>query len=257
MQTGGRIFRKRAPSGGHGPCPLIPTLPGSLPGRPSGCSPHPGEPLAAGPPLSTRRRPRRSRKGAGSRWRSTIRPCLQREPRERLQGHGHAQVHQPASGCMTSGAARPTTMGASGVRPARRHPAAGGRAGRGSADPAVLFNAVELHRDRTDGEAGQEDRGGPAARVQPQAARAGAGGVIRENLNVDGYAATYAIHEDREGNNPHAHILVANRQTDQATGGWLQASSSAWSTCWTSGESGCRVDPRPAGRRTDKRGRRQ
>ena len=45
---------------------------------------------------------------------------------------------------------------------------------------------------------------------------------IRENLNADGYAATYAIHEDREGNNPHAHILVANRQIDPATGGWAR-----------------------------------
>ena len=62
---------------------------------------------------------------------------------------------------------------------------------------------------------------------------------IRENLNADGYAATYAIHDDGRGNNPHAHILVANRQIDPATGGWA-SSSSAWSTCWTSGASGFR-----------------
>mgnify|MGYP003024837615 CR=1 FL=1 len=29
-----------------------------------------------------------------------------------------------------------------------------------------------------------------------------------------GYAATYAIHTDKAGNNPHAHILVANRRID-------------------------------------------
>ena len=40
-------FSVSAPSGGHGRCPLVPTFLGSL-GR-QGCSPHPWEPLAAGP----------------------------------------------------------------------------------------------------------------------------------------------------------------------------------------------------------------
>lgn len=35
-----------------------------------------------------------------------------------------------------------------------------------------------------------------------------------------GYAATYAIHTDKAGNNPHAHILVANRHIDPKTGKW-------------------------------------
>lgn len=35
-----------------------------------------------------------------------------------------------------------------------------------------------------------------------------------------GYAATYAIHTDKAGNNPHAHILVANRRIDPKTGKW-------------------------------------
>lgn len=107
------------------------------------------------------------------------------------------------------------------------------------ADPAVLFNAVELH------ETGRTAR--PAKKIvvalprefTPRQRVHALEEYIRENLNADGYAATYAIHEDREGNNPHAHILVANRQIDPATAAG-PGSSSAWSTCWTSGESGCR-----------------
>ena len=38
---------------------------------------------------------------------------------------------------------------------------------------------------------------------------------IKNELNEKGYAATYAIHHDAEDNNPHAHILVANRQIDR------------------------------------------
>lgn len=34
------------------------------------------------------------------------------------------------------------------------------------------------------------------------------------------YAVTYAIHTDKAGNNPHAHILVANRRIDPKTGKW-------------------------------------
>ena len=35
---------------------------------------------------------------------------------------------------------------------------------------------------------------------------------IKENLNAHGYAATYAIHNDPDGKNPHTHILIPNRQ---------------------------------------------
>ena len=51
----------------------------------------------------------------------------------------------------------------------------------------------------------EEDHGRPAPRVR---------------LAAKGYAATYAIHTDKAGNNPHAHILVANRRIDPKTGRW-------------------------------------
>lgn len=41
---------------------------------------------------------------------------------------------------------------------------------------------------------------------------------IRNKLCANGYCATYAIHTDKNNNNPHAHILVANRPLDPKTG---------------------------------------
>ena len=80
---------------------------------------------------------------------------------------------------------------------------------------------------------------------------------IRENLNADGYAATYAIHEDREGNNPHAHILVANRQIDPATGGWARLKQRMEYVLDERGERVPLIDPETGRQKTDKRGRRQ
>ena len=138
---------------------------------------------------------------------------------------------------MTSVAARPTTT-AQGARAARRHLLPEGAPAE-YADPAVLFNAVELH------ETGRTAR--PAKKIvvalprefTPRQRVQALEEYIRENLNADGYAATYAIHDDGRGNNPHAHILVANRQIDRPRAAG-PGSSSAWSTCWTSGASGFR-----------------
>lgn len=47
---------------------------------------------------------------------------------------------------------------------------------------------------------------------------------IRENLNKEGYAATYAIHNDADNNNPHVHILVTNRPMKK-NGDFVQAKS--------------------------------
>lgn len=125
------------------------------------------------------------------------------------------------------------------------------------ADPAVLFNAVELH------ETGRTAR--PAKKIvvalprefTPRQRVQALEEYIRENLNTDGYAATYAIHEDREGNNPHAHILVANRQIDPATGGWARLKQRMEYVLDERGERVPLIDPETGRQKTDKRGRRQ
>lgn len=125
------------------------------------------------------------------------------------------------------------------------------------ADPAVLFNAVELH------ETGRTAR--PAKKIvvalprefTPRQRVQALEEYIRENLNADGYAATYAIHEDREGNNPHAHILVANRQIDPATGDWARLKQRMEYVLDERGERVPLIDPETGRQKTDKRGRRQ
>lgn len=124
-------------------------------------------------------------------------------------------------------------------------------------DPERLFNGIETH------EKGRTVRPAkkivvalpreftPAQRVQALE------GFIRENLTSDGYAATYAIHEDREGSNPHAHILVANRQIDPKTGGWARLKQRMEYVLDDQGNRVPQIDPETGRQKTDKRGRRQ
>ena len=43
---------------------------------------------------------------------------------------------------------------------------------------------------------------------------------IEKNITAEGYACCYALHLNNAGTNPHAHILIANRQIDVLTGTW-------------------------------------
>ena len=90
------------------------------------------------------------------------------------------------------------------------------------ADPARLFNAVELHETAATARPAKKIVVALPREFTPRQRVQALEEYIRENLNADGYAATYAIHDDGRGNNPHAHILVANRQIDPATGGWAR-----------------------------------
>lgn len=125
------------------------------------------------------------------------------------------------------------------------------------ADPAVLFNAVELH------ETGRTAR--PAKKIvvalprefTPRQRVQALEEYIRENLNADGYAATYAIHDDGLGNNPHAHILVANRQIDPKTGGWAKLKQRMEYVLDEQGERVPLIDPKTGAQKLDKRNRKQ
>lgn len=78
---------------------------------------------------------------------------------------------------------------------------------------------------------------------------------IRDNLCANGYCATYAIHNDKDGNNPHAHILVANRQINKK-GEW----SSKRKMEYALDEKGERIpliDKKTGKQKVDKRNRKQ
>jgi len=88
------------------------------------------------------------------------------------------------------------------------------------ADPECLFHAIEAVERRMDAR--------PAKKIMVALPREfdeayrirAVEDFIAVNLAAKGYAATYAIHTDKAGNNPHAHILVANRRIDPKTGKW-------------------------------------
>ena len=127
---------------------------------------------------------------------------------------------------------------------------------RGYADSARLFNAVQT-AERGRGVAAKKimvalpvelDEGQRVEAVER---------FVRENLTSAGYAATYAIHCDREGRNPHAHILVANRRIDPRTGEWERAKTRK---TWALDGHGQRIpviDPKTGVQKVDKRNRKQ
>ena len=125
------------------------------------------------------------------------------------------------------------------------------------ADPARLFNAVELHETAATARPAKKIVVALPREFTPRQRVQALEEYIRENLNADGYAATYAIHDDGRGNNPHAHILVANRQIDPATGGWARLKQRMEYVLDEHGERVPLIDPKTGAQKLDKRNRKQ
>lgn len=126
----------------------------------------------------------------------------------------------------------------------------------GYADPERLFNAAQA-AERGTGVAAKKimvalprelDEGQRVLAVER---------FIRENLTAGGYAATYAIHLDREGRNPHAHILVANRRIDPRTGEWARLKQKTTFALDGNGQRIPVIDPKTGVQKVDKRNRKQ
>ena len=146
--------------------------------------------------------------------------------------------------------------GRKGARAARRHPAAGGRTGR-VRRPRQAVQRGRAARDRPTARPAKKIVVALPREFTPRQRVQALEEYIRENLNADGYAATYAIHDDGRGNNPHAHILVANRQIDPATGGWARLKQRMEYVLDERGERVPLIDPKTGRQKTDKRNRRQ
>lgn len=78
---------------------------------------------------------------------------------------------------------------------------------------------------------------------------------IQKQFIERGYAATYAIHMDKAGVNPHAHILIPNRQIDPNTGEWATKRKSAYALD-ENGERIPVIDPATGEQKIGKQGRR-
>lgn len=80
---------------------------------------------------------------------------------------------------------------------------------------------------------------------------------IKSKLCANGYCATYAIHNDKDGNNPHAHILVANRPLDPKTGEFERTKTKKVYALDAHGERIPLIDKKTGQQKVDKRNRKQ
>ena len=164
---------------------------------PAGCRPPPRW-RANGPPG-----PLDSRKGVQSRGDLLV-ARVEREPCRRLQRRRLLLVHHLASD------ARRAPEGAPGEY----------------LDPERLFNAVEMAEKRSDARPAKKIMVALPREFDARERFRALEDFISWNITANGYACTYAIHTDKDGRNPHAHILVANRRIDPKTGRWAAKSRS-------------------------------
>lgn len=126
---------------------------------------------------------------------------------------------------------------------------------RAYADAAQLFNAIEKYEQASNARTAKKIVVALPRELSLDESDEILTNFIRDNLCANGYCATYAIHRDKDGNNPHAHILVANRQINKK-GEW----SSKRKMEYALDEKGERIpliDKKTGKQKVDKRNRKQ
>lgn len=79
-------------------------------------------------------------------------------------------------------------------------------------NPADLFNSIEAFEKNSNARPAKKIEVALPRECTLEQQRAIVKNFIEKNITSDSYACTYAIHYDKDNNNPHAHILIANRQ---------------------------------------------
>lgn len=121
-------------------------------------------------------------------------------------------------------------------------------------EPSVLFNAIENYEKAENARTAKKIEVALPRELDLEKQKEVVESYIRTNLTSEGYCATYAIHNDKENNNPHAHILVANRQIN-AKGEWSSKRKMVYALD-DKGERIPRLDENGQ-QKTDKNGRKQ
>ena len=86
-------------------------------------------------------------------------------------------------------------------------------------DPKKLFNAIEHFETASNARTAKKIMVALPKEFDLELQKKVIENYIKENITSENYACTYAIHTDRENKNPHAHILIANRQLN-SKGEW-------------------------------------
>lgn len=124
------------------------------------------------------------------------------------------------------------------------------------ADPERLFNSIEMAEKQMNACTAKKVMVALPRELGPELRREAVERFIDEQITRRGYACTYAIHDDGHNGNPHAHIVIANRQINPSNGKWEAKRKKEY----VLGANGRRVpviDPATGEQKTDKRNRKQ
>lgn len=122
-------------------------------------------------------------------------------------------------------------------------------------NPEKLFNSIENFEKADNARTAKKIMAALPREFSPERQKKVLEEYIRENITKEGYACAYAIHTDKENRNPHAHILIANRQLNQK-GEW----GSKRKMEYVLDEKGARIpqiDKKTGLQKTDSHGRKQ
>ena len=125
------------------------------------------------------------------------------------------------------------------------------------ADAAQLFNAIEKYEQASNARTAKKIVVALPRELSLDESDEILTDFIRDNLCANGYCATYAIHNDKDGNNPHAHILVANRPLDPKTGEFERTKTKKVYALDAQGERIPLIDKKTGKQKVDKRNRKQ
>ena len=121
-------------------------------------------------------------------------------------------------------------------------------------NPSILFNAIENYEKAENARTAKKIEVALPRELDLAEQKQIVEDYIRNNLTQEGYCATYAIHNDKDNNNPHAHILVVNRQINEK-GDWCKKRKMEYALD-EKGERIPRLDDKGQ-QKTDKNGRKQ
>lgn len=124
-------------------------------------------------------------------------------------------------------------------------------------DPRRLFNSIEAKERAANARPAKKIMIALPRELSREEALNAVDEWVDRNLTRRGYAATYAMHEDKAGNNPHVHVLVANRQVDPRTGDWAKTKTRKEYALDEQGRRIPLMDRKTGEQKTDKRGRKR
>lgn len=122
-------------------------------------------------------------------------------------------------------------------------------------NPEVLFNSIEDYEKAANARPAKKIEIALPREFDLQTSRDVVEDYIKRNLTALGYAATYAIHHDKDGRNPHAHILVANRVIGK-NGEWIAKRKMVYETD-ANGNRVPLIDKKTGAQKVDSHGRKQ